>query len=103
MAEQDGTYLSLCEMVLLPYSVRSFRTNAWNPSALHADIYILLLYTDLLTRLAQLLLGSGNVGHGDSAEAEERKQPVIELSLQGVANRMKEIGERKSVGEGTTG
>lgn len=56
-----------------------------------------------MTRLAQLLLGGGNLGGDDSAETEEKKEPVIELSLQGVADRMKEIGERESVGECTAG
>ncbi len=58
---------------------------------------------DLLARLAQLLLGGENVGLGDSAEPKERKQPVIDLSLQGIADRMKEIGQRDSAGEDTTG
>ena len=58
-----------------------------------------LLLTDLMTRLAQLLLGDRNLP-SDSAEAEEKKEPVIELSLQGVADRIKEIDKRESVGEG---
>ena len=61
------------------------------------------LLTELMTRLAQLLLGGGNLGPDDSAESEEKKQPVIELTLQGVADRIKEIGERESVGEGSAG
>lgn len=64
---------------------------------------ILRLLIDLLARLSQLLLGSGSFGQGGSGEGEERKQPVIELSLQGIADRMKEIGERESVGEGMMG
>lgn len=58
---------------------------------------------ELLARLAQLLLGGENLGLGDSAEAREKKQPVIDLSLQGIADRMKEIAQWESAGEDMIG